>query len=368
MPDPGKRIKIVWITPTLECGGAERYVSLCCNNFDTSRFAITLVVLDNAHPFYSIDNPDISLVNLGIRHARNALVPLRRLLAREKPDLVYSVANHVNLLLATFRWLFPKNIFFLARESSIVSFNSRRARWPELYTRLVKKFYRRLDFIICQSDYMQQDLVQHFSVEAGKTAVINNPVWVQESTDLPTAAASPRFITVARLSEEKGIGRLLEAVARLSFPFRYYITGEGKERGRLEEKIRQLGLQDRVFLTGEKINPFYKQEDASLFLMGSYYEGFPNVVAEAGMLGIPVLAFEAPGGIKEMIREGVNGMLVKEQDPAAFAKAVETALAMNFDRPAIIEMTKSRYGIDKIIPATENLIISLLAGKLRPDN
>jgi glycosyltransferase involved in cell wall biosynthesis len=101
-------------------------------------------------------------------------------------------------------------------------------------------------------------------------------------------------------------------------------------------------------------------EDAALMLMGSHYEGFPNVLLEAGALGIPVIAFNAPGGIMEIITDGENGLLVKDNDEKAFGVAIEKALQMHFDRNKIIAATKERYSLDAIVAQTEELFIKLL--------
>ena len=124
-------------------------------------------------------------------------------------------------------------------------------------------------------------------------------------------------------------------------------------------------LQDRVYLAGEKIDPYHHMEDASLMLVGSLYEGFPNVVLEAGTLGIPVIAFNAPGGIPEIITDGENGLLVKDNDEKAFSTAIERALSLNFDRNKIIANTKKRYSLNAIVAETEALFIKLLSSGSR---
>lgn len=360
------KIKLLVLVPTLECGGAERYVSLLCNHLDTDRFAITLAVLDHKHPFYAIDQNRVKLIDLNCGRVRNALWPIRRLINAEQPDIVYSTANHLNLLLASFRWMFLRRIIFIARESSIVSINSRRAKNPALYNRLLRAFYHRFDLFICQSDYMQQDLVAHYNIPLSKTVVINNPlapVAENEATALwqPKAGDQAyKFITVARLSEEKGIERLIRSVALLSIPFSYHIIGEGTERKALEKLISELQLGDKVFLEGEQLHPFRHAQDADLFLSGSFYEGFPNALLEAGGYGIPVLAFDAPGGTGEIIIEGKNGHLVKGDTEKDFATGITHALQLHFDRNEIIASTKKRYSLNAIIEQTENLFKELL--------
>ena len=352
-----KKIKLLILTPTLECGGSEKYVSLLCNNINTQQFAVTLVVLNNNASFYTINNKDVALIDLKIKHARSSLFKIKSLVKQHKPHIIFSTANHLNIYLAVFRQVFSKKIIFIARESSVVSINSRRAKFPVLYNWLIKTFYRRIDFIICQSRFMQQDLIDIYIIQKKKTTVINNAA--EENILPPAQIQKNKFITVARLSEEKGIDRLIRSVANLTIPFTYYIIGDGDKKGMLQNLINKLHLQDKVFVMEEKNDPFAGMEDAGFFLMGSHYEGFPNTLLEAGAWGIPVIAFNAPGGISEIIADGENGLLVKNDDEKAFAAAIENAMSINFNRQQIQNNTQKFFSLNLAIKKTEAVFLEL---------
>ena len=358
-----KKIRLLVFTPTLECGGAEKYVSLLCNNIDTTKFDVSLVVLNNAHPFYDIKK-DIEVTDLKKKHVRGSLFAIKKMIRLKKPTIVFTTANHLNLLFALFRWMFSKKMLIIGWETSIVSINNHRASFPKFYNWLVKKYYRNLDHIICQSIYMQHDLVSNYAIRQNKTTVINTPFEIRNESNISTAATKRetyKFLTVARLSEEKGIDRLIRAVAQLSVSYKYQIIGEGDQRQVLQDLIDSLSLNATILLEGEKKYPYDDMEDADLVLMGSRYEGFPTVLLEAGALGIPAVAFDAPGGISEIIIQGENGLLVKDGDEAAFATAVETALQTKFNSEKIIADTKERYSIKKNMSETAALFVKLLS-------
>jgi glycosyltransferase involved in cell wall biosynthesis len=360
----GSKIKLLIFTPTLQCGGAEKFVSLVCNHIDTEKFSVCLAVLSNARPFYEIKNPAVELIDLGESRVRYSLIKIKRAVKDYQPDIVFTTANHLNLYFAIFRNWFPGQIKFVARESSIVSINSQRAKMPGLYNRLIKKYYNRFDAVICQSTYMQQDLIRNYNIAAGKTTVIHNAA----ETLLPGTPAMPadatadkvyKFVTVARLSEEKGIERLIHSVGLLSVPFRFYIIGEGDKRNELQKLVNELELQDRIFLIGEKMNPFAGMEDADLFLMGSYYEGFPHALLEAQALGIPVIAFNSPGGIGEIIIDVENGLLVDDNDILGFAAAVNKGLSLGFNRNKITGSAQKRFSLSTMMKKLEDLLLQL---------
>lgn len=352
-----KKIKILVLTPSLQCGGSEKFVSLVCNHINTKVFSVCLLVIDNANPFYEITNAEITVIDVQKGRVLFSLPAIKKAVKSFDPDIIFSTANHLNLYLAIFRNHFKPGIKFIAREASIVSINSRQAKMPALYNRLIKKYYNRFDGIICQSVYMQQDLVTHFHIDVDKTTVIHNAV---QEIMLPAIQEDKqvyKFITVGRLSEEKGIERLIHAVGLLSVHFKYFIIGDGDKRNFLQKLIEELQLQDKVFLSGEKKEPFSGMEDADLFLMGSYYEGFPNAVLEAGAHGIPVIAFNAPGGIGEIIIENENGILIADNDIIGFATGINKALSSNFNRQNIVEKTINRFSVNSMIRDLEQLFL-----------
>lgn len=362
-----KGTRVLIITPSLECGGSEKFVSLLCNHINTAVFSVCLVVVNNAGPFYQITNPAIEIIDLKKSRVLFSLPAIKRAVKYFKPDIFFSTANHLNIYLAIFRNQFTANIKFIAREANIVSITSKLTPMPALYELLIKKYYKRFNLIICQSVYMQQDLLKYYHIPEMKTIIIQNA-----SPEIFTTPAQPgkedakkvnKFVTVARLSEQKGIERLIHAVCLLTMPFKYYIIGEGTKRMELQKLIDELQLQDKVFLTGEKKDPFAGMEDADLFLSGSYYEGFPNALLEAGSHGIPVIAFNVPGGIAEIIIANENGLLVADNDMIAFAVAIKQVLAANFDRNKIIETTKKRFSVNSMMAALENMFLTLHQNK-----
>lgn len=344
------------VVPTLQCGGSEKYVSMLCNGIDGSKFETILLIINNTDQFYTVTNPVITIIDLQVKRIRYSLFPIRKIVQENQPDIVYTTANHLNLLLATFRWLFPKHTRFIARESSLVSANSKRSDFP-MYQKLIKRFYCRLDHIICQSKAMQDDLVQHFNIALSKTTVIYNPVSLSSDVVLATNKQPYTFITVARLSAEKGIARVIKAVAALTYDFRYYIIGDGDQRQALEKLVTDMQLQGKVFFQGQQQEPFAGLRHADLFLFGSYYEGFPNAVLEAIGWGIPVVAFDGAGGLNEIISNGENGLLVKTGDPETFVLVIEEALSRGFDRKGIMERTRKKYAASPLIKQVEDLFI-----------
>src|SRR5207248_7274539 len=105
---------------------------------------------------------------------------------------------------------------------------------------------------------------------------------------------------------------------------RLVIAGDGPDRAPLEARARELGLDDRVRFLGrqprERVVELFRAADATI--LTSSWENFPHTVVEALAVGTPVLAMEA-GGVGEVVRDGVNGLLVPPGDTAQLASAVQ---------------------------------------------
>ena len=361
MTQPVPKLKIMIVVPTLICGGLERNISIICNNIDNSKFDVTLAILDNSFQFFEITNKAVKVIDLKVVNVRKSLLKILKLSRDIKPDIILTAANHLNLLFAMFKWMFPKRIKILGRESSIVSINTKRAKFAALHNRLLKVFYRRLDLIICQSKYMQNDLIKNYSIHINKTCIINNAVatpYIDHDPEIDPHNAIPQLITVARLSEEKGIDRLIRSVSKLDIPFKYTIIGEGESRKQLENLITSLSLQEKVFLAGRSKKPFAQVSNPDLFLMGSYYEGMPNVLLEAGSVGIPSVAFDSPGAVREVVSNDINGFLVPDGDEQAFADTIVKALSTRFNRKSIIDETLRKYSPEIIIKQVESTLLN----------
>jgi glycosyltransferase involved in cell wall biosynthesis len=131
--------------------------------------------------------------------------------------------------------------------------------------------------------------------------------------------------TAARLVEVKNQKMLIEAgrqLANRGVPFRISIFGEGPLNGELESLINRYGLSGKVFLHGfePQIHGILGALDA--FVLCSRQEGLPMALLEAMYAGTPVIC-TAVGGMKEIIEDEVNGMLVPVDDSYAIARCVE---------------------------------------------
>ncbi len=183
-----------------------------------------------------------------------------------------------------------------------------------------------------QTEQGREWLAQECPSANGK--VIANPVVfplpVSEPSIRPEEVVGKErqvLLAVGRLEEEKGFTKLIEAFAKLaeSFPsWDLVILGEGKNRESLEAQRSSLDLEHRIHLPGRAGNMADWYQSASLFVMSSRFEGFPNSLAEAMAYGLPVVSSDCDTGPRDIIRQGRDGLLV---DPETGVRGLAEALS-----------------------------------------
>jgi colanic acid/amylovoran biosynthesis glycosyltransferase len=149
------------------------------------------------------------------------------------------------------------------------------------------------------------------------------------------AGSVPRFITVARLVEKKGVADAISAAATLSIPFEYTVVGDGPLRSELEALARARGVADRVRFTGSlsrtRVAELLATSDAfvapSVTGADGDIEGIPVSIMEAMAVGLPVISTRH-SAIPELVADGESGFLVPEHDVAGLTR-VMTALGVD---------------------------------------
>ena len=226
------------------------------------------------------------------------------------------------------------------------------------------------DGIVAVSDGVACDLRAQVPRAAGKVTTIYNPVVAPGAV---RAGGGPCGTPVVRrrgragdsgrgrLAPQKDYPTLLRAFAEVvrSRPARLVILGQGVERESLLELAERLGVSDRFDLPGFDVNPFRYMSRASVFVLSSRYEGFPNVLAQAMACGAPVVSTDCRSGPSEMLEGGRWGRLVPVGDWRAMARAIEDTL----DDPMPAEELKARASVYSVEASVERYLEVLLGGR-----
>lgn len=136
-----------------------------------------------------------------------------------------------------------------------------------------------------------------------------------------------RIIAVGRLDYQKGFDRLIEAWALIQKHKKYKdwnldIFGQGEWHDMLQQMIERHGLHDNTHINRPTRDIGTEYAKSSLLVMSSNYEGFPMVMIEAMACGLPVVSFDFKCGPKDIIKDGINGLLVPNGNIDALAQAM----------------------------------------------
>ena len=343
-----KKTKILFILPHLKAGGAERVVSSIFKNLDRTIFEPYLVVLGfENEDQYSVEGENIIYFNK--KRLRSALVDIIIIIKKLKPSIVFGSIGHINVYLGFLKFFFSK-IKFIAREASVYtkmkSFNKRR----QLPILVLKRLYQKLDAIVYQSGDMKEDFQDTFNILSSMGYLIHNPITFKSekpSIVSEKKTSSYKFIIVGSLVVNKGHERVLELFEKVKFDYILEIIGDGPLREYLENVVSNSKISNNVIFRGLQKDMEAIYASADFLVQASYVEGFPNAVLEALSFGIPCIVFDAPGGHKEMILEGINGVTIFNESKTI--DLVEKLTKYNWNRVEIQKNVLKRFGAKKII-------------------
>lgn len=309
------KIEITFALPNLLPGGAERVISYIAQNIDASKFDATLLIVGKSSDV-SYDVNNVNVIFLEKARVSQSILALYKYMSINKPDIFVSVISHLNTIVAGLSICFPK-IKFIAREVTLLSLESNGSKEKkfDLTSFVSDHRFRFFDKIICQSKDMMNDIVENYKLDKNKLVLINNPVTdTFQLKQNHQVVSKKRFITVGSFKKVKGIERILKILSKVEFDFHYTLIGNGPERLTIFALIESYGLQDKITHIEYTNNVASYLEQSDYFLQGSYFEGFPNSLLESCAVGTPVIAFNAPGGTKEIVENGINGFLVETED------------------------------------------------------
>lgn len=349
--DSKQKISIIFILPDLETGGAERIVTTIANHLPREKFSPKIMLLRKEGGYLEFLKNDVEIIDLKTQRIRNSLKPILSEIRKRKPDIVFSGFGEVNAYLSLFIKLFPKTKF-IARETNVVSQHVTRKTIRFFY-----KFYNNYDEIICQSDDMMNDLAENFNIKKEKIVKINNPVdfdFIEKKLAISEQPESfkthfKNVVAIGNLSSRKGFDNLLKVFSNLkNEKIRLHILGDGRDKDLLHQMKQDLGLENVIF-HGQQKNPYQFLKFADLFVLSSRYEGFPNVLLEAGACGTYSLANNCKGGIQEIIQNKINGEISDIENHKYFSEKIIEILAQTHDRTSIKNAIKNRFSKEIIL-------------------
>ncbi|MEP7152706.1 MAG: glycosyltransferase family 4 protein [Nitrospira sp.] len=368
-------MRITLVIASLQAGGAERVLSVLANHWAEHGRQVTLITLDSIDADFYPVHPEVTRIGLGlmgisshiIAAVKNNVIRLKRLrreIRTSQPDVVLSFIDKTNTV--TLAASLGLGIPVIASEHIDPRQHPIGAIWAGLRALL----YPRAAAVVVLTDGVRGWAERIVRPSAVHVIPNHAPASVVESACGPEVKRSGGTIAaMGRLSPQKGFDLLLRAFslcAKLYPEWSLIILGEGEERGRLERLTHELGIKDRVVLPGCVSDPAKVLREVDLFVLASRYEGFPMALVEAMACKLPVISTDCPSGPKEIIRNGVDGMLVPPNDIDALAAAMNRLMADREERDRLGARAGEiveRFSIERIMPMWDELFTQAAYGR-----
>lgn len=302
------------ISPSLKMGGIERALVVLANDFAARGLKVSFVSCLAGERFYQL-NERVDLVEPVFRRSGSRLNKLvfyprmlgfiRKTVKKINPDVVLAFGDWFSplVLLALYGTKYP--VFISDRTSPDYKF-----RFPIPF--LKKWLYPKSAGFIAQTkraaDYKQQQFGNKLNIR-----VIPNAI--REVKSFPEVQREKIILYVGRLAWEKGPERLIRAFATLENRqgWKLMMAGSGPLLKPMQELAKQLGLETEIIFPGkvEEVDQLYAK--ASIYVLPSVLEGFPNSLCEAMAAGLPVVCFDSIPW-EEIIQPGIDGLVIKNHD------------------------------------------------------
>jgi len=336
-------MRLIYYLPSLEApGGLERIITFKANYFAEQGNEVTIITseLGDHKPYFPL-SPQVRHIDLGVAfdypYSQSRLIKLlkypfryhrfrkrfAKVLRELRPDITISTLrrelNFVNKLDDGSIKIGEFHVTRYAYGAEALKSGNPLLKW--LKAQLNKKFVRNL------SQLKRVVLLTHeeagFWSELTNLSVIPNPIITP--LNKVSDGKAKRVIAVGRYAPQKGFDMLIDSWALVAqkYPdWTLYIYGDGFLRAELQEQIERLGLTEKCRLEHTVNNIADKYGESSIFVLSSRYEGFGMVITEAMGCGVPPVSFACPCGPRDIIKNGINGLLAENGNTEDLAEKI----------------------------------------------
>lgn len=318
--------KILIINNGLASGGIERASTSMANYYASIGHEVVILALFQSKHFFDL-HPSINFIEpdfpVGSKtYMLKMMAYARKSVKKIKPDTILAYGEWTNCFVGLALTGIKIPLFYTDRMRP-------NGHLPFIHRVLRRIYYPRAKGIIAQSEFAKRIISER--TKASRIKVIYNPVNAIERVECEKRNI---IVCVGRFTKEKGHAILIDAVSQMEHKdWQLSLVGDGTLRGDLEAQVERLGLQERVIFHGA-MKDFRKElSEASIFVMPSLREGFPNALIEAMSVPLPCIATRCTEAMDEVVHDGKDALLIPAGDADVMAGAIDRLI----DDPALGE-------------------------------
>jgi glycosyltransferase involved in cell wall biosynthesis len=361
-------MKILYIVSKINNeGGVARVLSVKANYLiENFGYKVCILTQNNGDSslFYDF-NPKIELHDIILKGTKTAFFyqykkKLNQKIKLIKPDIIIVCDNGLKSF----------TIPFILKTKIPIIFESHGSKFIEEKQKDKFQFLTKLKLLF--KDYaankftkfvaLSDESLKEWNVING--IIIPNPLWF--NTNQFSDLKAKRVIAVSRHSYEKGLERLLliwKKVAEKHPDWNLDIYGKYNEDLGLQKIAQTLNINKNVAFYEPVKNINDKYLEASIYVMTSYYEGFPMVLIEAMASGLPCIAYDCPCGPRAIINNNENGFLVENGNSDSFIQKIELLIEdenLRFQMGKKAQKSTEKYNLEFIMKQWKMLFESFI--------
>ncbi|MEQ6343179.1 glycosyltransferase [Vibrio cyclitrophicus] len=358
-------LNIGFVLPDFRCGGAEKVIITIANALaEKEKYNVYVIVGECRGHYKGYLSNRIKCITIGETSGFKSARYIAKISNSHSLNVIVGtlgMAHGVSL-----SKLFNNKAKVIARVGNTISEDLKSFY---SYKRILMRLYQYSlcisDSIIVQSEYMRNDTKRMLIpfVNDKKMFRIYNPIDIHSLNEKKKSIifdelTEDDIVTVGRLERQKDIKIIIRAFAMFAqsnHSSRLFILGDGNQRGCLEALALELKIKHRVIFKGRIDNPYPYINNAGLFILSSLYEGFSNALLEAVSLGKFVIVSDSPGGNREIVSDGNNGLFFTVGNEfELYDRIMEFNLKNSSFKDVDIDIDK--FEINKIVNQYEKVI------------
>lgn len=341
--------QVLFFIESLQCGGAEKSLISLLPLLDYSKMEVDLLLLKRGGVFEQYIPENIRIIDFHQQVHPLFFLPSQtmfslrlrwnRLIARKEHGAetrwktmhhAYTpLAKHYDIAIA-YQQGFPT--YYLVDKVNA----GKKIAWANVdltqagyCVRYNRAFYNKYDKVVAVSANLQKMLAEEGFASSDKIAVVQDILNVNLIREMATQSDFSKhpsgltLITVGRMVYQKGYDLAVEAADILrnqGLDFHWYFVGDGAMRETIEKLIREQHLENHITLLGEQSNPYPFMAVADIYVQTSRFEGFGITLAEARIIGKPLISTNFPV-VYNQIADGQNG-LIADMTPDSIAEKI----------------------------------------------
>ena len=314
-------MKVDFYISSLSSGGAEHVLTNLAANFAEHGMDVSITSYEKRPQFYNVAS-NVKLNKYNFTNKSKLIEWLcdyratKEYLQTRKSSVAISFLSRCNFMLIL-AGLFSKTKIIVCDRNNLLR------KYPKYVFDITCFLYRFADVVCVQTNEMKSFYPQYLQK---KMVVLENPLDFDEMAAQckgQNIEKENTVISIGRLEKQKDFVTLIKAYKRVVelYPdWKLKIYGQGNRKDELQGLIERENLTTNIKLCGVTHNPFLEMKKAKIFVLSSFYEGFPNVLCEAMHAGLPCISTKCECGPSELITDGENGFLVDIGDIATMSE------------------------------------------------